>query len=778
MLRKLLIGAAILSPFLAHAQTPTLQQDIDILGQQAATLNNNITQLSSLPKSSKTLQTIIASLNSVSVALGTLGTNLAALSSSSSTPLLPSPTVSCVGTPIVAPTVGALIMPPSVPQPGSGNLIGAIIQNTATSQHNSFVFGQVFKQGSLNPTTDGVSVVTTVDGLARPSQLDTISTWPDGTVELGAIYVNVPICAKAQSPIMLSKVVKPVGTPPSLSDLTLTATFTFTSGYYTGTQTVDLGTPLANSTYFWLRGPQITEARVDVPVPGGSPSTLHVIADVRKNAVGNLLYDVQVNNDLTTLGNAVNPSVLPALAYTVVITYSWGGGTAQWSKSIPAHYQYQDWHTVIGEVAPLQFNVQHDAAYLEATGAVLKYDLTTGVQNGQQPPGSIWPNNVFDDAASVAAAVGFGTPLNSNGVDKYMPDVGGRHDIGWTTAYDTAWLLTGDPRMATMGLVWGDTAGAVPWNYRSATTGHWFTTQDNPNIWIDYRSSVMLANSPDTANSGWTPERAHAPNLAYIPYIMTASRWYLDRLNAQAAFAVTTMSNDATYGRCAAATCDIELTLSGQQVRGMAWSMREIGEAAFVGKTGSWEQSYFQGVRDHNWVYAQSVQPGLVTAEGEAAGWWVRISEPCANCDALGWENDYLTGVASLLAGVGDVGAKQFVQWQHGWLTGRFIASDMNPRDGCTYALTAYDASAVPLKTWTAIETATVAFGLSQGTSGPWPNGNGDYCSIARGVLGAALAVTPNDPGLMQALAWLNTNGPYSVGKLYFQQDPTFNVVP
>jgi hypothetical protein len=121
----------------------------------------------------------------------------------------------------------------------------------------------------------------------------------------------------------------------------------------------------------------------------------------------------------------------------------------------------------------------------------------------------------------------------------------------------------------------------------------------------------------------------------YMPYLMTGERWYLDRLNAQASWAITSMTPDSRYGRCVAPSCDIELTLYGQQVRGMAWSLREIGEAAFVGK----RANYFASVMDHNWQYAQKASPSLVTAEGETAIWWPRIWDP--NGLMQPWEQDF-----------------------------------------------------------------------------------------------------------------------------------------
>jgi hypothetical protein len=120
------------------------------------------------------------------------------------------------------------------------------------------------------------------------------------------------------------------------------------------------------------------------------------------------------------------------------------------------------------------------------------------------------------------------------------------------------------------------------------------------------------------------------------------------------------------------------------------------------------------------------------------------------------------------------------VQQQHSWLSGRFIAPDFNPYDGCTYTLLGFDLSAnpiVPFKTWPAIETASVAAGVVPGTK-TWQYSQGYYCPIARGTLGAALAVSSGDPQLTQALNWLNANGPYSVSKTQQRNDPTWNVVP
>src|SRR5216684_2362883 len=113
MLRKLLLASTILLQAVADAQTPTLPQDI-------TALNSYIGQLQNLPKvGQKNLSSIIVELQAVSK-------NLALLVPP------PQPPSACIGTPIVPPVVGAILLPPVVPQPElavSSEIVGVKLQN-------------------------------------------------------------------------------------------------------------------------------------------------------------------------------------------------------------------------------------------------------------------------------------------------------------------------------------------------------------------------------------------------------------------------------------------------------------------------------------------------------------------------------------------------------------------------------------------------------------------------------------------------------------------------
>ena len=728
----------------------------------------------------------------LSVGCGGGGGGGAATTQAVTPPPTPTPTPTCYGSAIGAQTT--ILSTPVVPQPvAASDIVGFIIQNTdsAASTQRYTSFGQVFVAGKVQ-TSDTLS--TAIGGVATPVQMDALATWPDGSVKLASLTLQVPVlCASSQVSALLSKAAATSTTPVSLTSTkpALTVTLSFTSGSYSGSQTIDLGaalqTTLASAPDYWLRGPLATQARVDVPIANGvsdSSSTLHLTADVTLYADGSAMADVQFNNDLTTViaaGGTVGPQApLAALAYTATINFQSTSATRTVSQD-----QYADWNSIVWSSTTPQFNVQHDIAQLISAGATLPYDVSTGVTNSL-------PQN-YDK--NILQATDFGLPLARNGITRYMPNTGGRPDIGFTTQFNTVWLLTQDARAAKVAMAQGDTAGAVPWNYK-LSNGRWLTPAEVSNVWVDnvlwrggapYKPYSGIANKantdPDNLSSGllWMPDGDHQPNLSYVPYLMSGARWNLDRLSAQAAFSLVNISPDA---RCqqptpqSTSTCDIVLNGSNQ-VRGQAWAFRELRQAAFIAHPGSHESAVFSQAVTNNWAYVKSQQPAWAAKQGQATG-WVPGAYTTAGVTPE-WQQDFLTGMAVMSARMGDADARAFVTWQQPWLSGRFIGSGMNPYDGCTYNLMVMDPStSTYLNTWSAIEAATLAAkdatGASLSNGSTWANSNGYYCALARSSLIGALALTPSDTGLKQALTWLQGSGAPYIDQASFQGDPTFNL--
>jgi hypothetical protein len=697
----------------------------------------------------------------------------------------------CIGE-AIPPRAGTM-PPPRVPKAAGGNdIVGLILQNTTSSpsldQYRAF--GQFFAKGHVFP---GDKLVLHAYRTTRPVQLDELAVWPDGSVKLGSIVVSVGnICSGSQIPAMLSKATyeESVDLPTTPMDfatapiaMTVKLTFAPDSSVYAGTvHDFNFGEALRTAQPdYWIRGPMATQARVDIPLVGAG--NMHIAADVTLFADGSVVADVQYNNDIATIVGRGQGAIErePGLRYTADTTL----GEKTDRQTIGPQYMYQDWHTVLYSKGNPGINVQHDLAYLEQAGAVLPYDLETGVSLAafnNAIGGALGYNAKNAGYNSGRSGPDFGAPLSPNGIAKTMGTTGGRGDIGYTTIWNAIWIVTQDADAARVGLAQGDTAGAVPWNYK-LKSGHWATLAEVPGFWPDERSSTTVAQYSSQTKS-WQADTSHMPDLSYMPYIMTGSRWYLDRMNAQASFAMAVYpgemcgngtKSDANSGRAVDSTCDYVVN-GGSQVRAQAWSLRALEEAAMVGRPGTFEHTAFNAALSHNWAWMQQKQTEWSARQGETAG-WVPAFYPH---DAIGpWQQNMLAASAAFGARLGDDGAKKFLQWQIGWLTGLALAPNFNNFDAFNYYLrngTMKNGEFVFYKTWKAFRDRAVADGTSVA-----PNAAGqgsDYAPRALSALAAALSVFPNDARLRQAYDFVKHSGAVAIDKAAMLNNTNLSVVP
>ena len=85
----------------------------------------------------------------------------------------------------------AMVNPPTMPQPGSGDIVGFILENPTggTIAAAPTQMGQVFKAGDL-PGISGV--VAEVKGNNIPTQIDVKTKYPDGSVKFGVVTMLAP----------------------------------------------------------------------------------------------------------------------------------------------------------------------------------------------------------------------------------------------------------------------------------------------------------------------------------------------------------------------------------------------------------------------------------------------------------------------------------------------------------------------------------------------------------------------------------------------------------
>ncbi len=132
-------------------------------------------------------------------------------------------------------------------------------------------------------------------------------------------------------------------------------------------------------------------------------------------------------------------------------------------------------------------------------------------------------------------------PMSGAGVTQYMPQTGGRPDIGLYPDPAANYLMNPNDSIAEMAMrEWGEAAGSVPLHYCDETTEAAIDRLVHPIFSAPY----LLVGNPDEVKgpsfldfnfapkSNWVPDFAHFPSLSYVPAIATGDSYHLENLQA------------------------------------------------------------------------------------------------------------------------------------------------------------------------------------------------------------------------------------------------------
>lgn len=651
----------------------------------------------------------------------------------------------------------SVISAPSVPQPTKpADIVGLIITNAgAPLSARAITFGQVFVAGQIPA---GMTVAALVAGQVVPTQMDIKTTNPDGSVRMGIVTIEPPNLAEGPNPVILSRVPVARLVPPLdlrksyLHGVTVDLAIEGKTPFH-----LDAASLLANAlrdgtASYWLRGPLVTEVRVDAAIK----DSLHVTFDIRSYHDGSTVTDIAFRNDYSfePTGGAINYDVTVKLMDKIALA----------EKAI-RQPQYTQWHKRIWSANIPKTNVVHDIAALERSGAILDYDLRAGVATSL----------VRDEERSMNGP-GFGI-LGNAGVTMYMGTPGGRGDIGPTTMANAAWILTQDSRAATFALAQADAAGSIPWHFFDRKLGNYRTVTGFPDLWEDPRGgttgkttglSQPVAPYSQSCDC-WAPDQAHQPDLSFVPYIFTGIRYYLDQLEAQASWDVLSWNPSYRLGARGI------VVFPNTQVRGKAWDLRGIINAAWIIPDDDPLKRYFEKIQRNNFEFL--IEETSRLNEGEATGWIPGVYGD--NNGAMApWQQDYFAAVIILAAKRGVPHALDLLKWETNFLAGRFLADSKGfyAYDGAAYNLYLYAPLWGPYRTWASIAQATAAHGQSGGGTN-WPKGTFvPYLQAARCVLAEIISLT-GSPQAREAYKWLVDHSSQAGGQRTLQ-DPTWSVVP
>ncbi|MDW2983313.1 hypothetical protein [Rhodanobacter sp. KK11] len=580
----------------------------------------------------------------------------------------------------------------------AGTVVTNHVISTATQAqtHVPVTFGQIFKAGDI---PRGETVTATLNGQPVALQVDGKATHPDGSLRHAVLTAMVPsLSGNANLPLTLSTGPAPTATgldqPVSLSQVLATSYDTNVSlniggRKYTANARALLQAannanackPWGTQCNQWLSGPQASEWIVNGPVTAADGTTnpnLRIYFAVRAYADGSRGTVRQVQTDVIVENtSAYTPQAQPQ--YTATLT----SGSAGYTSPALTQYAYTRWHQVLWwNKAQPEVYLQQDTRYIQDSKAVSRY----------MP---LKPDEKFLASLRQTCA-----PLDHCDQTQKMHMAGAQAAIGPLPRWTSVYIVDPDVRAYNWMLANTDALGAYDIHYRDAATGWPVSIRDHPNIttaaWAAANSIAHQAMTGPAANqartaayrrdllpncvnndvvrgcrAGWygtgSPtlwDNAHQPSQAYVPYMVTGSYYYMSEL----AFAASRnqLAPNPVYRDYGKGLIDA----SYSQVRGKAWVLREMADAAWLlpdhyPLKAEFNASVKNSLEDWNTKYInkagtnplQTMESGATYPVKDATG------KPTGEKGMAPWMHDFFTWSAGHAAELGFAGAAELRDW-------------------------------------------------------------------------------------------------------------------
>jgi hypothetical protein len=376
-----------------------------------------------------------------------------------------------------------------------------------------------------------------------PTQTDVKVRWPDDSIRFAVVTANLgsksgkyAITSGQPAPGILGPVLPKASVTLKIGNTPFVATLP------------------SSLNDVWLRGPLVSEGRA-VVAPGGHPF-LRVIFDVRSYGDGGHRIDVTVENCLD-VGNA------DQVTYDVTVNVA---GVNVFTKAAVTHKYLARWRKLFTTGGLLESAVTPDFSPFVAARALPAYVPTV-----------VSPARTSTDAEF--GLLGFGAlmrPMNAHGG---RPELAPYPD--WTAQYlvhkkadQRAYVVRHGELAGSWGIHVRDSDGSMP------------TIDTYPYYWLDprWRNETPLQGPknvrknpdggfviPGQAEQG---DIAHQPSLAFVPYLLTGDRFFADETAFWANFCLLgSYAND--FNRKGK-----QGLLIGNEVRGIGWGLRTMGDAA------------------------------------------------------------------------------------------------------------------------------------------------------------------------------------------------------
>lgn len=177
----------------------------------------------------------------------------------------------------------------------------------------------------------------------------------------------------------------------------------------------------------------------------------------------------------------------------------------------------------------------------------------------------------------------------SYGIDTDMHRHGGRDELAPYPNWAASYLVNKTQAGRRYVLQQGDLAGSWPIHLRNQDSSL-LTLDQRPHFWLDSRSIDLPAGDMNSCGPA-RYDNAHVPSLVLIPWLLTGDQYHAEELAfwANAVLLTTADSDQEFWGRQGS-----KGILAGNEVRGVAWGLRNIADAAAFLPDDDINKSYFQ----------------------------------------------------------------------------------------------------------------------------------------------------------------------------------------
>lgn len=458
------------------------------------------------------------------------------------------------------------------------------LSNDPVSVSTPVTFGQPFAKGDV---PFGAALIARDNyGNLIPIQVDKKSSFPDGSLRHAVISVLMsnpmpPGFALYLAPVSQGNI--------NINALPSETTFDLVKAGFTSV--VDLminnqhyraelnADTLTRSASTWLSGFLVSEWSFRVPLQSDAGIVhpeLTARFSVRKYVnSNNVRVEVVIENSHSFAGNPSNISYDAQIFINNVLVYN---------KPSLIHYHHARWRKVFWSTDPIKVDIKHDIDYLIATKAVPNYarDFTVSELKLE----ALYKHWLESNKE----------PMDIGIVYPQMSGTGGREDIGPLPNWAALYLLSMDKRAKEITLGTADLSASYPIYYRDENTDLPLSIKDYPLVTSTQTIQSIPKVSKCTVDCSipFVFDVAHMPSFAYLPYLVTGDYYFLETLQFLSNFTFLQMNPAPTYRNGAKGL------LWRHQIRGQAWALRTLGEAAAFTPDNHPLKRYFEYVLKSN----------------------------------------------------------------------------------------------------------------------------------------------------------------------------------